>query len=71
MCRNDADVQLRSGSGSYELSVDGANQCHDCIGSGYTDCNGIICFQLWYKRDVECSFTELFWVEYYTFIDGL
>ena len=71
MCRNDADVQLRCGSSSYELSVDGTYQCHDCIRPGHTDRDGFVCFQLWYKRDVECSIAELFWIEYYPLVDSI
>ena len=71
MCKQHADIYLRCCSGSSQLPVDSTNECYDCIGSGHADGYGIVCLELWSKWHLECSFTELFWIEYNTHTDGV
>ena len=71
MCKQHADVYLRRCNGGSQLPVDSTNECYDCIGSGHADGYGIGCLELWSKWQLECSFTELFWLEYNTHTDGV
>ena len=64
MRRQHTDVWLHLGSRSHELSVDRTHQRYDCIGTGYTNSNGFVCFELRCERYVEREVAELLWLEY-------
>ena len=71
MRRQHANIQLHCSSRGNELPMDSADQCHDCIWSGYADGNGFVCLELRCKRFIECEITKLFWIERSAHLDGL